>query len=139
MARPDQEGARDRGVTGNGWTLDTLKELFEQRFSSQDKAVTAALQAAEKAVQKAEVAAEKRFDSVNEFRAQLSDQAATFMPRLEAEQRIAQQSEKLARVESRLDRQDGKTGGAGSLASALVAGAGLLVAVVTLGIVIFTR
>jgi hypothetical protein len=45
------------------------------------EAVQAALVSAEKAVGKAEVATEKRFESVNEFRAQLSDQAAHFSTR----------------------------------------------------------
>jgi len=76
------------------WTPDLLKIHFDQRFIDQNKAVEAALIAADKAVQaallaakeavtKAEVATEKRFDGVNEFRAQLADQAATFMPRAE--------------------------------------------------------
>jgi hypothetical protein len=50
-----------------------------------DKAVQAALISAEKAVGKAEIASEKRFESVNEFRAQLTDQAATFLSRAEYE------------------------------------------------------
>jgi hypothetical protein len=58
---------------------------MQTAFNAADKAVTAALEAAEKAVGKAEIAAEKRFDAVNEFRAQLADQAATFLPRSEAE------------------------------------------------------
>jgi hypothetical protein len=52
-------------------------------FDAADKAVAAALESAEKAVVKAETAAEKRFESVNEFRAQLTDQAATFISRQE--------------------------------------------------------
>ena len=55
----------------------------KQRFKAQDRAVLAALAAAEKAVSKAEIAAEKRFDAVNEFRGQLKDQAATFVTRTE--------------------------------------------------------
>jgi hypothetical protein len=58
---------------------------MQTAFNAADKAVTAALEAAEKAVGKAEIAAEKRFDAVNEFRAQLADQAATFLPRSEAD------------------------------------------------------
>jgi len=54
-----------------------------QRFDAQEKAVAAALAAAKEAVAKAEIAAEKRFDSVNEFRGQLKDQQATLMPRSE--------------------------------------------------------
>jgi hypothetical protein len=63
------------------WTLGSLKEYIERRFNDQAKAIDAALAAAEKAVTKAEVATEKRFDSVNEFRKTLSDQAGSFMQR----------------------------------------------------------
>jgi hypothetical protein len=106
-----------------GWTVDTLRVYFireleaqaavvaamknandrllaemdlryQQRYDSSDKALSAALLAAEKAVQtallaakeavlKAEVAAERRFEAVNEFRGQLADQASSFMPRNE--------------------------------------------------------
>lgn len=77
-----------------GWTVETLRAYiltliderdarYEERFISQEKAVGAALTAAKEAVDKAERAAAERFASVNEFRAQLTDQAATFMPRNE--------------------------------------------------------
>jgi hypothetical protein len=79
--------------------LAEMELRHEQRFTAQqtavhaalsatEKAGVAALEATERAVAKAEVAAEKRFDSVNEFRKQLADQAATFMPRSEAETRL---------------------------------------------------
>ena len=71
------------------WTVETLKAHYDQRFIDQDRAVQAALNAAEKAVTKAETASEKRFDAVNEFRAQLADQAQTFIPRAEAELQFA--------------------------------------------------
>lgn len=67
----------------DSWTLTALKEYIERRFNDQAKAIDAALAAAEKAVTKAEVSTEKRFDSVNEFRQTLSDQAASFMTRIE--------------------------------------------------------
>lgn len=41
----------------------------------------AALASSEKAIMKAETAADKRFDSVNEFRATLTDQASRFVTR----------------------------------------------------------
>ena len=52
-------------------------------FDAADKAVQAALIAVERASDKAEEASNKRFDSVNEFRGQLSDQTATFISRAE--------------------------------------------------------
>jgi len=78
------------------WTIETLKEHFtklladaERRFDgqilSQKEAVAIAMNAADRAVTKAESAAEKRFESVNEFRAALNDNGRLQMPRLEAE------------------------------------------------------
>jgi cell division septum initiation protein DivIVA len=61
--------------------LQAQKDAVSTAFTAQEKAVAAALTAADRAVSKAEFASEKRFDSVNEFRAQLSDQAASFVPR----------------------------------------------------------
>ena len=75
--------------------LDVERDLrYQERSEAQDKAVAVALVAAEKAVQaallsaeravgKAEIATEKRFESVNEFRAQLADQSATLLTRTE--------------------------------------------------------
>lgn len=54
-----------------------------QRFQDQEKAVSAALAAAKEAVAKAEAAAEKRYESLNEFRGTLKDQQATLIPRAE--------------------------------------------------------
>lgn len=124
-----------------GWNLDTLKEYFQallaevdkrnqQRFDSQEKAVAAALQAAKEAVTKAETAAEKRFDSVNEFRQQLSDQANSFMPMREADQRLRV-------LENHINRQGGKEDGAGRFGAVMISIASLLIAAVSVAIVIF--
>src|SRR6185369_13242602 len=109
-------GETERNISG--WTVDTLHahivamfderdHRYSQRFAAQeqanddrdaflerlalerDKQVAAAFNAANEAVRKAEVAAEKRFDAVNEFRGQLADQARDFMPRKEAELQIS--------------------------------------------------
>ena len=63
--------------------IDALKELTDQRLIAAGDAVVAALAAAKEAVAKAEVAADKRFESVNEFRGQAADQAARFLTRTE--------------------------------------------------------
>jgi hypothetical protein len=57
----------------NGWTIPALKVYFDQRFVDSEKAVSTALQAAEKAVIKAEVATEKRF---NEVRREADDRSS---------------------------------------------------------------
>lgn len=112
----------------SGWTLETLKELIEQRLDSMDKALTAALQATKEAIQKAENANEKRFDGVNEFRAQLGDQARTLMPRIEAEQRINQLADEIHQLKAKDERNTGRQGGISALTASIIAGAGVLLA-----------
>ncbi len=55
----------------------------EQRFAAQEKALILALASLKEAFDKFERAQEKRFESVNEFRGQLKDQAGTFVTRAE--------------------------------------------------------
>ncbi len=69
-----------------------VKELYaialhdrERMFATLTSTFNAAMEAHRLAVSKAEAAVEKRFDAVNEFRAQLGDQSRTLMPRPEAE------------------------------------------------------
>ena len=107
----------DTNNHANGWTIDTLHAFFirileekdqqqverdnryQQRFEAQqealhsalaatEKTLNATLTAAEKASLKTEVALDKRFDSVNEFRKTLTDQAATFFTRAEGDARF---------------------------------------------------
>lgn len=89
------------------WTFRTLKEHFDQRFTDQDKAVSAALQAAEKAVGKAEAAAEKRFDAVNEFRGMVTDRDQFFVQK--AEHHALE--EKVDSLSARMDRNEGRGSG----------------------------
>jgi tetrahydromethanopterin S-methyltransferase subunit G len=130
----------------NGWTLPTLKEHLEaviaakdtrdqQRYDAQQKALEAALLAAEKAVAtamaaaekavvKAEMAAEKRFDAVNEFRGAYQDIISQQMPRVEAEQRLSALTEKVDDLKSEASKRAGHTmglnAGWGILLSAVV-------------------
>jgi len=80
-------------------------------FAAQKEAIAAALAAQEKAVTKAELAAERRFEGVNEFRGQLSDQAATFMSRAEALLQIQTNADKIDALATRIDRTEGRSTG----------------------------
>lgn len=66
-------------------TILLSRESLDAQILAQKQAVDIALQAADRAVSKAESATEKRFDSVNEFRAALNDTARLQMPRAEIE------------------------------------------------------
>lgn len=118
-----QEKAIAAALAANDRLLVEIDRRYEQRFMAQENATAlalarvdkefhehlaqvrsethAALEAADKAIAKSEESYNKRFESVNEFRAQLSDQATRFMPRLEAEQRIGQNAEKINALEQR--------------------------------------
>ncbi len=82
------------------WTVDTLKAHIEALLAEKDKQIALALTSAEKAVTKAEAATERRFESVNEFRQTLSDQAGTFISRAEYDA-----------LKERIDRGEGHSGG----------------------------
>jgi len=126
----DQAGLFDRVI------ID-LRTLLDERYLTQVKAI-----------EKAEMATEKRFEGVNEFRDQLRDQALTFMPRSEAEVRIialtersdvnanqiiataAIQSERINKLElsinTRLAASDGKGAGLNAAWGYLVAAIGVV-------------
>ena len=125
-----------------GWTFKTLlahiralmseaDRRYEQRFEAQEKAVGAALAAADRAVVKAELAADKRFDGVNEFRQTLSDQNATFITRTEAEAAINRNTTDIAKLTARMDVSSGRGVGAQVVWGYVSGAVGLLLTVVS--------
>lgn len=127
----------------SGWTTDTLKAHFDTlrdtdqrnidaRFVAAEERTTLALTAADRAVVKAETATEKRFDAVNEFRATLADQAATLMPRAEAEIRLRSMSEQIE--ELRGTRRSGFAS-----VGATVIGAAVIIGVIVQIVVVLVR
>lgn len=111
--------AADKALDQRASTLDReFHEHLEQvrhenalAFLNSDKAVQAALASAKEAVQKAEEANRAKFESVNEFRAQLADQAASFMSRVEVQALFAGMSDRVARAEERLNVGQGQDQG----------------------------
>ena len=99
-----------------------------QRFDAQEKAVVAALAAAKEAVTKAESAAEKRFDSVNEFRASLKDQQATFITRNEVDIRFKSLDDKITANNQQITQLVARAEGAAQLWGAITVVIGLIVA-----------
>lgn len=111
----------------------------QQRFDGQQQALTAALlaadtavraaqAAAEKAVAKAEAATEKRFESVNEFRQTLTDQAASFPSRVE----LQALADRVADLATRLDKTEGRSTGLNAGWGYVLGAAGLIAAVITI-------
>jgi hypothetical protein len=95
----DSARAVEVALTTQGKAVDAAfaaqEKAIDAAFASQEKAVASAMTAAERAVGKSEMASEKRFDAVNEFRAQLSDQASTFLPRAEFDRVTSAITEKI--------------------------------------------
>lgn len=128
--------------SNTGWTIDTLHEHFttrlaekdlrdQQRFEAQSSAIAAALLAAEKAVSKAETASEKRFESVNEFRAQLADLVARLLPRIEYDAAHAAVIERISDLASRIDKTEGRSTGLNAGWGYLVAAAAIVIAIIS--------
>jgi hypothetical protein len=110
--------------------FDAQQLALRDALLAQEKAVSAALLAAQEAVSKAETAAEKRFDAVNEFRAQLADQAATLMPRSEATVVFDGQNEKISALEKRVNQGTGRAEGLTQYIGWLIGAAGIIAAIV---------
>lgn len=96
------------GAPASRGDVVSLREYVDIRFDAQQRAVQAALDAADRAVAKSEAASDKRFESVNEFRKTLSDQTRDFIPRTEAEQLFKTLNEKVEANTSRLNAADAR-------------------------------
>jgi hypothetical protein len=88
--------------------LNEREERTKERFVFIEKNINIAMASADKAISKSEMAVEKRFDSVNEFRQTLADQAAHLMPRSEYQvqhialvDRVEESIERLNTMENR--------------------------------------
>ena len=103
----------------DGWTVDTLKDLFDHRIdelkeqferaiADRDVRVNLALTAARDAVAKAETANERRLDLLNEFRAQLGDDAAKYARSELVQQRFDEIFGRLGRTENTLSSIEGR-------------------------------
>ncbi len=100
----------------SAWTIDSLHshlitilgeidKRYEQRFQAQEKAVLAALAAAEKAVTVAEVNAEKWRSNANEWRGSMDDRERNFARRDSVEAQFNGMAEK---SDSRYASLDGR-------------------------------
>jgi len=111
-------------------TVISLREYVDIRFEAQEKAVNAALAAAQKAVDKAETAAEQKFESVNEFRAALSDSSRLNLPRTEFEQVHRTLSDKIDELATRLNARDNRGEGMSQVWVVIVAALALVASIV---------
>lgn len=102
-----------------------LERIEGVRREAHDRAV-----ATEQAIQKADAATEKRFSAVNEFRAQLADQAANFMPREVADAQINEVRKQITALTARLDLSAGKSAGSQQAIGYMIAAATLFLSLI---------
>ena len=113
----------------SGWTVDTLRYFITGVLHEKDLRYEQRFTAQELAISKAAAADEKRFEGVNEFRAQLADQASTFMPRAEAMLSYSTLNEKLNLLASRIDHKDGDSTGKNSQITRIITIVSVLMAI----------
>jgi len=112
--------------------LENLEKAMNAKFESVTQATNSALAAADKAINKSDIAVEKRLDSVNEFRAALTDQQRTLMPRSEVEILIKGVESKTDSNEKRIITLESKGVGIGQGWGIAVGVIGLVAAVIAI-------
>ncbi len=115
-----QQKAVDAAFSAQEKAVETAfsaqEKAVDAALIAQEKAVSAALAAQKEAVNKSEHASDKRFASVNEFRAQLNDQAKTFATRSD----LDNIKEQLNEVKLTISRSDSKGIGSGATTDRLI-------------------
>jgi hypothetical protein len=117
--------------------LAAVERLLCFKVEALERSVTARLDALDRATQLATSTMDKRLEGMNEFRAQLKDQAGTFLSRQELEAFKA-----LVETDMRVLRQanaeaKGKASQQSVLVSNIIAIAGLVLALLSLGLRLF--
>jgi hypothetical protein len=86
--------------------IDLLEERTKERFIAAKENINVALSASDRATTKAEDSSNKRFDSVNEFRASLADQSQRLLPRNEYSVQHQNLVEKIDIITNRISEID---------------------------------
>jgi len=120
----------------------TLREYVDVRFESHEKAVDAALAAADKATSKAEMNAEKWREAANEWRGAMSDRDRELPSRREVDTGLAALDARIVILETAGNRSAGRTEGI-SVSTGMVTGLlGAVLAIVLIvnaGIALISR
>lgn len=103
------------------------RDQLASLIMSVKEAAQAATASAKEANGKAEAANEKRFDSVNEFRGQLADQATTFLTRAEFDAHHAALTKDTAEIGKRVDQMAGREKGTSDARAITIAAVGIAI------------
>ena len=111
------------------WTVQTLKEHYDYILKERDEKINQKFESIELAVIKADQATEKRFESVNEFRAQLGDQQRTFILRSEYEAGHKELTNRVDDIKLEVEKINNEKTGGSVVWAYVVAGISLMIAV----------
>jgi hypothetical protein len=111
------------------WTVQTLKEHYDYVLKERDEKINQKFESIELAVTKADEATEKRFESVNEFRAQLADQQRTFILRSEYEAGHKELTNRVDDIKLEVEKINNEKTGRSVVLAYVVAGISLMIAV----------
>lgn len=114
----------------SGWTTDTLKEYTDTRLAAQEKAVEAALAAAEKATGKAEEDIKAWRAQANEWRGAMNDREVKFATHAD----LAGLSARIDAMEKLMDHSTGRSEGVRLTSGVLVSV--VTIAVLALGLIV---
>lgn len=132
------------------WTVETLRYHLtamlaeadrrnDQRFTDMQTALQAALAAVKEETAKAERAADRRFESINEFRGLVNDLVSGKVDKAEFTlslasilDRMEDVKERVGRNETRITRSEGKGAGKDALWGYIVGAVGVLAALITI-------
>lgn len=128
----DNQTAEVRGQLAELAQIKANERLQVERVDSLRRETDSIRDASDKAIAKSEAAAEKRFESVNEFRAQLTDQAGRFTLREVSDATVTELRTQLDEVKSRLDVIAGRGVGSAQLWGFLVGAIGLLATIIVI-------
>lgn len=103
---------------------------YQERFDAQETQFHMLIQSAKEAVTKAEAASDRRFDSVNEFRASLADQTAHLIPRNEYDAAHHALEARFAALTDRLTLLEGGNKGSARTWGIVIAVAGIAISLV---------
>ncbi len=156
VLRSANEKAINQAEVERSKAADRLAEQLKQRIESGDenlrlhitaqenqlreelvaleRATTLVHAASEKAIDKAEVSTDKRFHAVNEFRAQLSEQSGTYMPREVADAQFSELRKQITQNTDRINVAAGEKGGSDKTIGWMIAGATILISVTVIGV-----
>jgi hypothetical protein len=127
----------DERINAYNKQIEATKEHFNVILNERNEKLNLLFEQMNRAVSKAEAATERRFEAVNEFRAQLADQARAFMPRLEYEASYVNVDQRINNLKEKIDRIESTKQGGNATWTYVFASASLIALIISIGAIIF--